>query len=127
MVVELGSFSPTPSGNTTLELNGSETPTFIEFWVGPRTGTTETTRDLASFGCVDITNEVVTWQSNYSDSTHFFTKNGVGDSTTPCLQHYESGSSKVIDIKFISATSGEFTVDVTTASSNYTVYFKVYG
>ena len=126
MAKELGSFTPNPTGNTTLTLNGSFTPTWIDFWVGPRTGTTETV-NMASFGCVDITNGNATWQSNFSGSTNQ-TKNGVGSSTgTSCLQHYNPANTKVIDIKFVSAASGQFVVDVVTANVNYTVYYRVEG
>lgn len=129
-VMELTSFTPSPSGNTTINLSGSETPTYMDLWVGSRTGTTETA-NLGSFGCVDITNGNATWQSNFTDSSGSQTKNGVGSSTgSSCLQHYArvSGTiTKVVDIKFVSATSGAFTVDIVTANANYTVYCRVYG
>lgn len=129
-MVELGSFTEGTTGNATLNLNGVETPTLIEFWVGPRTSTTETT-NLSSFGVVDITNGNATWQSNYTDGTGSQTKNGVGGSTTSsCLQHYArvSGTlTKIIDLKFVSATSGSFVVNVVTANVNYTIYCRIYG
>lgn len=129
MVVELTSFTPTPSGNNTFLLSGTETPSFIDFWIGPRTGTTET-YSLSSFGSVDITNGIATWQSNVAGSTSQ-TKNGAGSSsTTPCLTHYAlvSGTlTKVVELKFVSAASGQFEVNFTTASSSYVVYARVYG
>lgn len=130
MVVELTSTTPNPAGNKTINLSGTETPSYIRCWVGPRTGTTETT-NLVSFGAVDITNGNATWQSNYGDSTGFQTKNGVGASTTSSmLQHWArvTGTlTKIIDIEFVSAASGAFTVNVVTNNVNYTVYFEVFG
>lgn len=129
MTVELGSFTPGSTGNTTLNLNGTETPILIEFWVGPRTNTTETTV-IKSTGVVDITNDEATWMSIFSDSTSKQTKADAGDSTTSCLQHYArvSGTiTKVLDITYVSCASGQFTVDVGTSNSNYRIYFKAYG
>lgn len=129
-VMELTSFVPNPSGNNTFNLNGLETPAYIDFWIGPRNSTTETV-NMHSFGAVDITNGNATWQSNYTDGTGSQTKNGVGGSTTSsCLQHYTrvSGTiTKVVDIKFVSAASGQFVINVVTASSSYTVYARIYG
>lgn len=129
-VMELGSFTPTPTGNKTLNLAGTETPSYIDFWVGPRNATTETV-DMVSIGSVDITNGNATWQSNYSDTTGQQTKNGFGSSTgSSCLQHYNrvAGTiSKIIDLTFVSAASGAFTVNVGTANANYKVYCRVYG
>lgn len=130
MVMELGSFSNGSTGNTTVSLNGSETPSFIEFWTGPRSGTTETS-NISSFGSVDITNAVAAWQSNLADSTHFQTKGGAGASaTTPCLTHYAivSGAvTKVVEIKYVSCAAGSFTVNITTANSSYPIFMRVYG
>lgn len=128
--VELGSFANGSTGDTTVDLNGSETPKLIEFWVGPRTGTTETT-NISSFGVVDITNGNATWQSNYTDGTGSQTKAGVGSSTaSSCLQHYTrvSGTlTKIIDLEFVSATSGAFTLNILTANVNYSIFFRAYG
>lgn len=124
---ELGSFTPSPAGNKTLSLNGTGTPVYIEFWCGPRSGTTEI-YDLLSFGTVDIGNGNATYQSNVSGSVSQ-TKNGVGGSTTSdCLVHYAivaGAISKRVELKFVSAAAGQFTVNVVTADSAYTVYFKV--
>lgn len=67
MAQELGSFANGSTGNTTLSLSGSFTPTYIEFWCGPRTGTNET-YNMSSFGTVDIANGNATWQANVSGS-----------------------------------------------------------
>lgn len=124
---ELGSFTPNPTGNKTLSLNGAGTPTYIEFWCGPRSGTTES-YSLKSTGTVDIGNGNATWESHVEGSVGQ-TKDGVGGSTTSmCLTHYSivSGAiSKRVEIKFVSAAAGQFTVNVVTADVNYTVYFKV--
>lgn len=124
---ELGSFTPSPTGNTDLLTTSASTPVYIEFWVGNRSSTTETTRSLRSTGEVDIANGNATWLSNYSDSTHFFTDGATGaSSSTPCLRHYEAASSKKIELKFVSAGAGTFRVNVVTASSSYDVKFRVY-
>lgn len=129
MVVELGSFTASPTGNKVLNLAGTQTPTYIKFWCGPRTGTTET-YSMESMGVVDITNGNATWQSNVA-GTVSQTKNGVGGSTTSmCLTHYSivaGAISKRIELKFVSAASGTFTVNIVTADANYTVYCEIYG
>lgn len=129
MVVELGSFTPSPAGNKTININGTQTPTYIRFWVGPRSGTTET-YDMVSIGAVDITNGNATWQSNVAGSVSQ-TKNGVGGSTTSmCLTHYSivaGAISKRIELKFVSAASGQFVINVVTADAGYTVYCEVFG
>lgn len=129
-VMELGSFANGTTGNTTLLLNGTEVPTYIDFWVGPRTGTTETA-NMYSVGAVDITNGNATWQSNFTDGTSSQTKNGVGGSTTSsCLQHYArvAGTlTKVIDIKFVSVAAGQITLNLVTANANYSVFLRAYG
>lgn len=129
-VMELGSFANGTTGNTTLTLSGAETPTYVDFWVGPRTSTTETV-NMHSFGAVDITNGNATWQSNFTDGTGSQTKNGVGGSTTSsCLQHYNRSAgviTKILDIKFVSAASGSLTLNLVTANVNYSIFFRVYG
>lgn len=128
-VMELGSFATGVTGNQAITLNGTETPTYIEFWTGPPSGSS--TANLASFGCVDITNGNATFQSNYTDSTGSQTKSGVGSSTgSSCIQHYNrvSGTlTKVVDWKFVSAASGTFTVNVVAGSSSYSIFFRVFG
>lgn len=125
---ELGSTTPNPTGNVAMGTTGGGTPTGIEFWVGPRTGTTEAV-NLDSFGYVDITNGLATWQSNFNDGTRQC-KNGAGTSTgSSCLQHYNKSAgvvTKIIDLKFVSAAAGQFTINVVTANVNYTVFYKVY-
>lgn len=129
MAVERGSFLATPSGNNTFSLNGAFTPTFIDFWVGPRDATTESV-NMASFGNVDITNDNATWQSNFTDGTGSQTKAGKGTSTgSSCLQHYNrvSGTiTKILDLTFVSAGAGTFTVNLGTANGSYRIYFKAY-
>lgn len=129
-VMELGSFANGSTGNTTLTLNGTEIPAYVDFWVGPRSGTTETS-NLRSFGAVDITNGNATWQSNFTDGTGSQTKNGSGGSTTSsCLQHWNrvAGTlTKIIDIKFVSAASGSLTLNIVTANASYSIFLRVYG
>lgn len=124
---ELTSFSNGSTGNTTISLNGAGTPVYIEFWCGPRTGTTES-YDMQSFGSVDIGNGVATWQSNVAGSVSQ-TKNGAGSSTgSMCLTHYSivgGAISKRIEVKFVSAAAGQFTVNLVTADSAYTIFAKV--
>lgn len=130
MAMELGSFTPNPSGNNIFSISTATTPYWIDFWVGARTGTTETV-SMASFGAVDITNNVATYQTNYADPSGIMqTKNVAGTSTgASCLQHFAvSGGviSKRIELKYVSCASGQFTINVMTASSSYTVYFRVF-
>lgn len=133
MVVELGSVAFGATGNETVLLSGTETPSFIDFWVGPESGTVETA-DMRSTGCVDIANNFATYQCNFSDNTGAITRGGDGTSTGfPCIRHYvrQGGSmTRVIDWTFVSAASGQFTINVNSvnpSSANYVVYFKVYG
>jgi hypothetical protein len=122
---ELGSTTCSPAGNNIIATSGAGTPTGIEFWLGPRAGTTETV-SLDSFGYVDITNGTAAWQSNFGGANHQ-TKNGSGTSTgSSCLQHYNPTGTKVVDIKFVSAAAGTFTINFVTANANYVVFFKVY-
>lgn len=124
---ELGSTTASPAGNNTINLNGAGTPTYIEFWCGPRTGTTES-YSMSSKGTVDIGNAIATWQSNVAGSVGQ-TKNGSGTSTgSMCLIHYSivgGAISKRVEIKFVSAAAGQFTINIVTADSNYVVFFKV--
>lgn len=124
---ELTSFTPGSTGNTTISLNGAGTPTYIEFWCGPRTGTTET-YSMSSKGSVDIGNGNATFQSNVAGSVSQ-TINGAGGSTTSmCLTHYSivgGAISKRIELKFVSAAAGQFTINRVTADANYTVFAKV--
>lgn len=129
-VMELGSFTNGSTGNHAISLNGLETPTYIDFWVGPRTGTTETA-NMHSFGAVDITNSNAMFQTNFTDGTSSQTKNGSGSSTgSSCLQHYARVAgvlTKVIDMTFVSVASGTFTINLTTANANYAIYCRIYG
>lgn len=125
MSVEYGSFTNGTTGNTTISLSGTFTPTFIDFFAGGRNGTTETTA-LYSFGFVDITNGNSFSQSTLSDTTSAQTKR----TTSSCLIHYArvSGTiTKVLDVSFVSSASGQFTVNLGTASTSYQISFKAYG
>lgn len=122
MSQELGSFTPSPAGNKTLLLSGSFTPTYVEFWVGPRSGTTETS-NLHSFGTVDITNGNSVAESNFTDGTGSQTKG----TSASCIFHYNrvaGAITKVIDITYVSNAAGQLTVNIGTASTLYTVFFK---
>lgn len=122
MAQELGSFTPSPAGNKTLILSGAFTPTYVEFWVGPRSGTTETV-NIASKGVVDITNGNSASQSNYTDATGSQTKG----TSASCIFHYNrvaGAITKVIDITYVSNAAGQFTVNIGTASTLYTVFFR---
>lgn len=128
-VLELTSFSNGTTGNTTVNFTGTETPQFIDFWVGPRSGTTEAAA-LRSTGSVDITQSIATWQSDLADATHFQTKSGAGAATGVCLTHYAIVAgviTKVIEMKYVSCAAGSFTVNLTTANSSYPIYARVHG
>jgi len=116
---EVISFTPNPTGNKTLSLNGTFTPSTLLLWAGPRSSTTETI-DLNSIGAIDIPNALNTGQSNFDDSTGKQTKTSNTEFT-----HYNrvSGTiTKVIAITGVSAAAGSVTVNVGTANSSYTVY-----
>lgn len=131
-VMELGSVSYGTTGNKSITLNGSETPSYVDFWVGPPSGTS--TANMESIGALDVTNAIVTWQSNYTDGTGSQTKSGAGTSTTtPCVQHWNRIGgvlTKVVDWTFVSVAAGTLTINVNSvvaSSSNYSVYFRIYG
>lgn len=121
-VMELGSFTNGSTGNTTLNLTGTFTPTYIDFWVGPRTNTTET-KLMHSIGAVDITNGNQTALSTFANTSDFLTK----ATSSSCITHYNPGNTKIIDATFVSAAAGSFTINLTTANASYRVYFRAYG
>jgi hypothetical protein len=116
---EVTSFTPSPTGNKTINFNGTFIPSTFLLWCGPRSGTTETI-DLASLGAIDIPNAIAVGQSNITDATGRQTKSSNTEWT-----HYNrvSGTlTKIISITGVSAAAGSITVNVGTANSGYTVY-----
>src|SRR5690348_15373081 len=116
---EVISFTPSPTGNKTLNLNGTFTPSTLLLWCGPRTGTTETI-DIASIGALDVPNGFSVGQSNLDDATSKQTKS----STSEWTHYNRSGGviTKLIGLTVVSSAAGSITVNVGTANGSYTVY-----
>lgn len=122
MSMELGWFTASPSGSNTLLLNGSFTPSYIVFEMGPRPGTAET-KVMRSHGEVDIANGLNYSISNFGVTSDFSSK----DSTANCIAHYNPSGTKVVEATFTSSASGQFTINLGTANASYRIYFRAYG
>lgn len=121
---EQGSFSLGTVTTTTVNLNGSFTPAFIELEIGPRTGTNETlvTRssgwhdfNLSRRACISIFDDGVvhtTRESTSSDITHY--------------KNVSSVATKIIDGTLSNPQAGSFDYTSTAADSNYTIRFKAF-
>lgn len=121
--MECGSFSTGSTGTTTVVLNnGSFVPTSIELEMGPRAGTNET---------------LITRSSGWHDGTRHRTISIFGDTTlrgtrqnnTYTMTHYKNvaGTLTVAWQGTVTAFgTGQFDVNVQTADSNYSVYFKAF-
>lgn len=120
--IEVGSFAFGTTGNHTVNMNTAFNPKRFKFWVGPRAATTETS-NLDSFGYVDVAQGISVCQTNFSGSIGHQTKN----STSQALLHYANVSgtlTKVIDMTFVSAVSGQFTINLATANASYDIFFE---
>lgn len=120
--IEVGSFSNGTTGNHAISMAGVFTPTRFHFWAGARNATTETNH-MYSFGYVDVGNGISTCQSTFGGSIGFQTKN----SNSSALIHYANVSgvlTKVLDMTFVSAGAGTFTINLGTANANYPIYFE---
>lgn len=121
MKAERGSFSVnTPGSATVLLSDATLIPSTILFWVGARSGTTESV-GLTSVGMTDKTRHM--WMSQIGSS---FTKNDTGKPLT----HYAlvgGVATKVIEANYTSAFAGQFTLNFTTTNVNYPIYFLVLG
>lgn len=115
MAVETLGFSINATGNRTILLNGSFTPTELEFTIGPRTGTNES--DIRkSEGFTDLTN-------SYAIAT---TSSTTRESTTYCIMHYQ-GTTKKISASLVSVGTGQFVLNFDTVDVNYTIRGKARG
>lgn len=120
MSVEAGSFTAASTGNKTVLLNGAFTPVFIEFEVGPRSGTSET--DIRrSTGWTDGTRQAAI-------AVFEGTNKGTREITTKCIMHYidSAGATLKVQGSFVSFGSGQFVVNMDTVDSNYTIRFKAF-
>lgn len=119
MSVELGSYSTGSTGNTTVLLNGSFTPSVVWFWIGARSGTNETDIRLA-VGSADFANGNDTAMSTFNG-----TNKGTRPSTTKCVRHYidSAGATLKLEGNQVSSASGQFVINMTTVDSNYPIYF----
>lgn len=116
---EVGSFSVGSTGNATVLLNGSITPSLIWFWIGARSGTNETDIRLA-VGCADFGNGIDVAMSTFNG-----TNKGTRSSTTKCIRHYidSAGATLKLEGTQVSSSSGQFVVNMTTVDANYPIYF----
>lgn len=123
MVPELGSFSRGSTGNATVVLNtGTFTPSLVEFWVGARSATNES--DIRwSKGVADFANGNDTAMAIFAA-----TNRGTRPSSTKCIMHYRDngGATLVLDGSQVSASAGDFTVNMSTVDANYPIYFIAY-
>lgn len=118
-MIERGSFSTGATGSKTVLLNGSFVPTYLQFTIAARSGTTESV-GILSLGSTDGTR-----QRCISTINNSFTKN----TTSECITHYawSAGAAvKKLGATFVSASAGQFTLNFTTADANYPIYFEAF-
>ena len=122
MATEAGSFSAGTTGNKTISLNGSFTPTLIKFWVGPRNATNETDVRFST-GTYDNVNGI-----NYAISTFNGSNKGTRATTSKCIMHYidSGGATLKVQGSGVSCGSGQFVVNMDTVDANYPIYFEAY-
>lgn len=121
MAVEIGSVAYGSTGNKTVSLNGTFTPVFVEFEVGPRASTNETDVRRSS-GCMDGTNQ-------FAISTFAGVNKGTRASTSKCIMHYiDNAGAATLKVQgsFVSFAAGAFTINMDTVDANFSIYFKAY-
>lgn len=120
MSAEIGSFSRGSTGNATVVLNGSFTPSVVYFWVGARSSTNETDVRF-SVGAADFPNSLQSAMATFVGAAN----KGTRPTTSKCIMHYRdnAGATLVLDGSLVSASPGDFTVNMTTVDSNYPIYF----
>lgn len=121
--IEVGSFSIGGTGNKTITLAGTFTPSRIKFWSGPRNATTETS-NYSSVGHWDVGNAIQTTQSNFSGSIGHQTIS----SNSKALFHYANvggAITKVTEFTGVSVAAGQFIINCpVTFNVNYPVWFE---
>jgi hypothetical protein len=117
-MIEIFGFSESATGNHDIALNGSFTPTYLEFKIAPRKSTTETTI-RCSYGASDLNNSYAV--SLYADgSGHLLTK----ETTSYAFWHHEwNGTAfvKVLSGTLVSTGLGTFRVNLDTVNVNYEI------
>lgn len=122
MANEVGSFTPAGTGARTIFLNNAAlVPTLIEFEMGPRAGTNETYVTRSS-GWADGTRQRCI--SIYDDNTTRTTR----IDTSNVMTHYKNSSGIVVAEQFslTSFATGQFTINVATNDTNFSVGYKVW-
>jgi hypothetical protein len=115
-IVTLGS-----TGNKTINLGTSSTPTALRLVVQNLAGTAESVKHV-SIGQADGTNQRATSYFKDASGTSTF------DATDRCISHYERIGGVVTEVlraEFVAFTSTGVTLHVTTADVNYDVYITV--
>lgn len=119
-----GSFTVSTTGTTTVNMPNSFTPIFMEFELGPRTGTTETLVSRSS-GWQDIANSRKAAMTIFDDGTMRRTI----ETTSNSLTHYKnvSGTFTQIIAAGVSAVGlGTFDYTSTLADGSYTIRYKAF-
>lgn len=122
MGAEVGSFTAGSTGNKTLLLNTGSTPQLVKFWVGNRSSTNET--DIRfSTGTADFVNS-----NQYAIATFAGTNKGTRSSNSKCIMHYidSGGATLKVQGSMVSASGGQFVVNMDTVDASYTIYFEAY-
>lgn len=123
LLIEVGSFSVGSTGNKTISMAGSFTPSRIKFWSGARNATTETSL-LYSVGHWDVGNGIQTCTSTFGGSIGFQTK----FTNSSALIHYANvggAITKVTDMVGVSVAAGSFVINCpVTFNVNYPIFFE---
>lgn len=119
--IERGSFTPGGTGNTTVLFSDSTlTADEIELFMGPA-GSSDSDNHIC-LGYMTPTQQSAL--STYSDTTGEKTE----QVNNKCMKHYArvSGSISVVmeATRQSMATAGEFTINISTWTTGYTIYFR---
>lgn len=122
MARELGSTTQSTTGNHTLTLNTLTSPDFIEFFVG---GKSSDTNNHKSIGWYDDNQAIQACISSFTDATGSKSTS----SSSKCISHLERVTGSIVEKvagTVVSIGSGQFTINLTAADANYTIYFVAY-
>jgi len=119
-----GSFTSNSTSTTTVNMPSSFTPIFMEFEIGPRSGTTETLVTRSS-GWQDFANARKAAMSIFDDGTMRRTV----ETTSSGITHYKNSSgtfTKIIDGSASNPQVGSFDYTATSFDTNYTIRYKAF-
>lgn len=119
MAKELGSFATGTTGNKVVSLNNITNPRFITFYVGAKASDSA---NHSSTGWYDDVSEINACLSDFTDSTG----SASYKSTSECVAHYERVSGTITKKVAGSVTAigtDDFTVNLTAADANYSIFF----